>query len=60
MKNNFSIPHTCPWWLISTFDNPLRKLIHDPQQISLPMFALATVLDVGCGMGYFSLARRGW
>jgi ubiquinone/menaquinone biosynthesis C-methylase UbiE len=47
---------TCPWWLLFTFDNPLRKLIHDPHQI-LKNYVHAgdTVLDGGCGMGYFTL-----
>jgi ubiquinone/menaquinone biosynthesis C-methylase UbiE len=47
---------TCPWWLLPTFDNPLRKLIHNPQQILSPYVHPGdTVLDVGCGMGYFTL-----
>jgi ubiquinone/menaquinone biosynthesis C-methylase UbiE len=47
---------TCPWWLIFTFDNPLRKLAQNPQKILSPFVkADSTVLDVGCGMGYFSL-----
>jgi ubiquinone/menaquinone biosynthesis C-methylase UbiE len=47
---------TCPWWLIFTFDNPLRKLVHNPQKILSPFVEPgSTVLDVGCGMGYFSL-----
>jgi ubiquinone/menaquinone biosynthesis C-methylase UbiE len=47
---------TCPWWLIFTFDNPLRRLVHNPQNILNPFVESgATVLDVGCGMGYFSL-----
>lgn len=47
---------TCPWWLIFTFDNPLRKLAQNPQKILSPFVkAGSTVLDVGCGMGYFSL-----
>jgi ubiquinone/menaquinone biosynthesis C-methylase UbiE len=47
---------TCPWWLIFTFDNPLRKLAQNPQKILGPYVkAGSTVLDVGCGMGYFSL-----
>jgi len=49
--------HTCPWWLIFTFDNPMRKLIHNPEQI-LGGFVKEgnTALDIGCGMGYFSIA----
>ena len=47
---------TCPWWLIFTFDNPLRKLAQNPQKILGPFVkADSTALDVGCGMGYFSL-----
>jgi ubiquinone/menaquinone biosynthesis C-methylase UbiE len=48
--------HTCPWWLLFTFDNPLRKLIHDPEKI-LASYVMSgiTVLDIGCGMGYFTL-----
>lgn len=51
-----SKPFTCPWWLLFTFDNPLRKLIHDPHKI-LGSYVQAgdMVLDVGCGMGYFTL-----
>ncbi|MRR29068.1 class I SAM-dependent methyltransferase [bacterium] len=48
--------YTCPWWLLFTFDNPLRKLIHNPHKILRPYVKSgSTVLDVGCGMGYFSL-----
>jgi ubiquinone/menaquinone biosynthesis C-methylase UbiE len=55
MKNRTQ--RTCPWWLLFTFDNPLRKWIHDPIQILQPyVHAGSTALDVGCGMGYFTLA----
>jgi ubiquinone/menaquinone biosynthesis C-methylase UbiE len=48
--------HTCPWWFLFTFDNPLRRLIHDPQKILSPYVSRGnTILDVGCGMGVFSL-----
>lgn len=55
--NWFSIPHTCPWWLIFIFDNPLRRLFQDPKKI-LDGFVRPgdQVLDVGCGMGYFTLS----
>jgi ubiquinone/menaquinone biosynthesis C-methylase UbiE len=57
----------CPWWLIWTFDNPLRRLIHDPERIFSGLVAPGQVVaDIGCGIGYFtiSLARmvgpQGW
>jgi ubiquinone/menaquinone biosynthesis C-methylase UbiE len=46
----------CPAWFISVFDNPLRKLLHDPQRLLSPyVLPGMTVLDIGCGAGYFSL-----
>ena len=49
--------HTCPWWLGYTFDNPLRRLVHDPQEILGDFVEPGqTVVDIGCGLGYFSLA----
>ena len=48
--------HICPWWLAYTFDNPLRRFFHEPEKIVGSYVAEGmTVLDVGCGMGYFSL-----
>ncbi|MCJ7782838.1 MAG: class I SAM-dependent methyltransferase [Desulfobacterales bacterium] len=48
--------HTCPWWLCFTFDNLLRKLFQNPEQILRPYVAEGiTVLDIGPGMGYFSI-----
>jgi len=46
----------CPWWMAYTFDNPLRKLFHNPAKIlgSLVKEGM-TVIDAGCGMGYFSI-----
>jgi ubiquinone/menaquinone biosynthesis C-methylase UbiE len=48
--------HICPWWLAYTFDNPLRRLFHKPERI-LDSYVTEgmTVLDVGCGMGFFSI-----
>jgi 2-polyprenyl-3-methyl-5-hydroxy-6-metoxy-1,4-benzoquinol methylase len=47
----------CPWWLAYTFDNPLRHFLHNPEEIlgSLVREGMA-VADIGCGMGYFSIA----
>jgi len=48
--------HVCPWWLAYTFDNPFRKLIHNPRRIFGDHIKEGmTVMDVGCGMGYFSI-----
>jgi ubiquinone/menaquinone biosynthesis C-methylase UbiE len=48
--------HVCPWWLCFTFDNLIRKLFHNPENILAPYVREgATVLDVGPGMGYFSI-----
>lgn len=46
----------CPWWLCFTFDNPLRRLIHKPEAMLGPYVRNGnTVIDVGAGMGYFSI-----
>jgi ubiquinone/menaquinone biosynthesis C-methylase UbiE len=49
--------HVCPWWLGYTFDNPIRKLFHRPQKLlAAYLTAGMRAMDVGCGMGYFSIA----
>jgi ubiquinone/menaquinone biosynthesis C-methylase UbiE len=49
--------HVCPWWLAYTFDNPLRRLIHRTAAMFHGLVEEGmTVLDIGCGMGYFSIA----
>ena len=48
--------HVCPWWFAYTFDNPLRRLIHNPVRIFDGLVRPGMiVMDVGCGMGYFSI-----
>ena len=48
--------HVCPWWIAYTFDNPVRKLFHKPHKIFGDYIKEGmTVMDVGCGMGYFSI-----
>ena len=50
-------PHTCPWWFGYTFDNPLRRMVHDPRGILRGLVREGdTAVDIGCGLGYFSLA----
>ena len=50
-------PHTCPWWLGYTFDNPLRRFIHRPESILREFVSPGdTAVDIGCGLGYFSIA----
>ena len=48
--------HVCPWYMAYLFDNPLRSLIHNPEKILGKYVKRGmTVLDIGCGMGFFSL-----
>ena len=48
--------HICPWWLAYIFDNPLRLFFHNPAKMLGPYVEMGmTVLDVGCGMGFFSI-----
>ena len=46
----------CTWWHAYSFDNPLRKLVHSPRKV-LGAYVEdgMTVMDVGCGMGHFSI-----
>ena len=46
----------CPWWKAYTFDNPIRKLFHPSRKVlGAYITAGMTVMDVGCGMGHFSI-----
>jgi ubiquinone/menaquinone biosynthesis C-methylase UbiE len=48
--------HVCPWWFCYAFDNPLRKLFQDPYEILAPYIKQGfTVIDIGPGMGYFTV-----
>ncbi len=55
-NKNEGMHHVCPWYMAYLFDNPLRPLLHDPERI-LGQYVKTgmTVLDIGCGMGFFSL-----
>ena len=46
----------CPPWLCFTFDNIFRKLVQNPYRILRPYVKPGfTALDVGPGMGYFTI-----
>ena len=52
--------HVCPWWLVYTFDNPLRRYLHDPPALLAGLVREGMVVaDIGCGRGYFSIAMAG-
>jgi len=46
----------CPWWLIRMIDNPIRNLVHKPEKILDGLVSEGmTILDIGCGIGYFTI-----
>jgi ubiquinone/menaquinone biosynthesis C-methylase UbiE len=46
----------CPWWLGYLLVSPLRRLLQDPEAIVKPHVREGmTAMDVGCGMGFFSV-----
>jgi ubiquinone/menaquinone biosynthesis C-methylase UbiE len=48
-------PYVCPAELAGTLDNLLRRLVHKPRKILEPYIREGmTVLDLGCGPGYFT------
>lgn len=48
--------HICPWYVGYFLLGPLRRIIHDPEKILRPyVLDGMTALDIGSGMGYFSL-----
>jgi ubiquinone/menaquinone biosynthesis C-methylase UbiE len=56
--NGKSVGHqiVCPWWLCFTFDNPLRRIFHQPEKILSPYLRPGDqTVDIGSGMGYFTI-----
>lgn len=46
----------CPWWKGFTFDNLFRRLIHKPEKMFAGLVKEGmTVIDIGAGMGFFSI-----
>src|SRR4030065_102447 len=49
-------PYICPAVFACTLDNPFRRLLHNPQKILGPYITRGmTVIDLGCGPGYFTI-----
>jgi ubiquinone/menaquinone biosynthesis C-methylase UbiE len=46
----------CPWWLGPLLASPLRRFLYNPENLlSSYVYKGMTALDIGCGMGFFSL-----
>jgi ubiquinone/menaquinone biosynthesis C-methylase UbiE len=60
MQNNQSLPgegDVCSWRFAGLLDNPLRRLLHNPEKILGGLVKPGqTVVDLGCGPGFFSTA----
>ena len=51
-----SAPYVCPATYSGSLDNFLRRLMHKPEKILKPFVKEGmTVLDMGCGPGYFTV-----
>lgn len=50
------MPHICPSWLGRLLLNPFRRLVENPEKMLGGLIQEGmTVLEPGCGMGYFTL-----
>jgi SAM-dependent methyltransferase len=46
----------CPWWLGPFLASPVRRLLESPERLLQPFVRPGmTVVEPGCGMGFFSL-----
>ena len=46
----------CPWWMGPLLASPLRRFLYSPEDLLVAYVEKGmTVLDIGCGMGFFSL-----
>jgi ubiquinone/menaquinone biosynthesis C-methylase UbiE len=44
------------WWRGYLIDNPLRRILHKPEKMLTPFVTPGmTVMDIGCGMGCFTV-----
>ena len=52
--------HVCPFGLARILDNRIRRWLQDPREILAPYIEEGmTVLDLGCGPGFFSIEMAG-
>ena len=57
MSHTHNTHPVCPWWFGYTFDNALRGLFHNPDSLLGAYVSPGMrVMDLGCGLGFFSLA----
>jgi ubiquinone/menaquinone biosynthesis C-methylase UbiE len=48
--------HVCPWWVGYLLVSPIRRWLQDPEKILAPYISKGmTVLDIGPGMGFFTI-----
>jgi ubiquinone/menaquinone biosynthesis C-methylase UbiE len=48
--------HVCPWWVGYLLVSPIRRWFQDPEKILSPYISEGmTVLDIGPGMGFFTI-----
>ena len=48
--------HVCPWWVGYLLVSPIRRWFQDPEKILSPYVSEGmTVLDIGPGMGFFTI-----
>ncbi|MGD2173939.1 MAG: class I SAM-dependent methyltransferase [Candidatus Brocadiaceae bacterium] len=48
--------HAYPWWFHYAFENRLRRLLQQPEEILAPWVqAGMRCLEIGCGMGFFTI-----
>lgn len=46
----------CPWWAGPMLAGTVRRLVHNPARMIRPYLSAGmTVMDVGCGMGFFTV-----
>jgi len=57
LESNHMPDHVCPIWVGRLMAHPLRKLLQNPRKlVGSYVKEGMTVLDLGCAMGFFSLA----